>query len=361
MNPVLTLALAIGVVGANSLAIGPLAGAISRSFPGISPADVLVASSAYGATTALSAVFLAPNIGRLGARRALLLAIATLSLALAATSVAPTLGLVVLFQGAAGIAAGVCLPTIYGFAADFAPPGRQNETLGKVLTGWTISLVFGVSIAALLADLVHWRLVFSGLSALGLLICLGLATVIPNDTRGGAVVPSPLEALKVPNIAPVLVSVCAFMIAFYGVYAYVGPHVNEGLNGSTTMAGLVTLSYGTGYGVATFLDPRIDRLGRRRAGPVVFGSLIVTYLALGLAGQTYGPLVAMAFFWGIGQHLGMTILVGRLTSISLRNRTRSLAFIVASPMPRSSWARRRSAWSMTWAVSRRPPSRQPSP
>lgn len=322
MRPVFVLALAIGVIGANSLAIGPLAGAIARSFPGVAPAGVLFASSSYGATTALSAILLAPNIGRIGARRALLLAMGALSLSLGATAATPNLLVIVLLQGAAGLAAGVCLPTIYGFAADFAPPGRQNETVGKVLTGWTISLVFGVSLAALLADLLHWRAVFITLAVLGLVITLVLAKVIPAVARdiGSAAVPSPLDALRVPDIAPVLASVCAFMVAFYGLYAFVGPHVSEGLSGSTTMAGLVTLSYGSGYGAATLLDPIIDRLGRKRASPAVFGGLIATYAGLALTGHSYTALVLTAFLWGIGQHLGMTILVGRLTSISPRHR-----------------------------------------
>lgn len=322
MHPVLVLALAIGVIGANSLAISPLAGAISQSFEGVTPADVLLASSSYGATTALSAVLLAPNIGRIGARRALLFAIGVLALALGATAAAPTVAVMILLQGVAGLAAGIGLPAIYGFAADFAPPGRQNETVGRVLTGWTISLVFGVSLAALLADLVHWRAVYLVLAGLGVLIGFVLASVIPADARGfgRAGVPPPLAALRVPNVAPVLASVCAFMTAFYGLYAYVGPHVNEGLQSSTTMAGLVTLSYGSGYGAATLLDPGIDRLGRQRTGPFVFGGLIATYAALALVGQSYAALVVTAFLWGIGQHLGMTILVGRLTSISPRHR-----------------------------------------
>lgn len=322
MNPVLILSLAIGVVGSNSLALSPLAGSVAMSFAGKAAPDVLVASACYGAATAASAVLLAPNVGRVGARNALLWAMTLLSLALVATSLAPSLLTMILFQTAAGMAAGVCLPCIYGFAADFSPPGRENETVGKVLTGWTVSLVVGVSIAALLADVVHWRIVFLILAAAGLLITLALARMLPVDGAGGERVsaPSPFDALKVPNIAPVLLSVTAFMVAFYGLYAFVGPHVHEDLRKSTTLAGLVSLSYGLGYGAATYFDPLIDRYGRKRAGPVVFGALISTYLVLALAGVSYLSLLLTAFAWGICVHLGMTILVGRLTSISPRNR-----------------------------------------
>ncbi len=322
MNPVLVLSLAIGVVGSNSLALSPLAGSVAQSFAGKTAPDVLVASAFYGATTAASAVLLAPNVGKVGARRALLVAMTTLSLALAATSFAPTLSSLVLFQALAGIAAGVCLPCIYGFAADVAPPGRENETVGKVLTGWTVSLVVGVSVSAFLADLVHWRIVFTILSAAGFLITYVLSGMIPAPSAetDPVAAPSPFEALKVPNIAPVLFSVSAFMIAFYGLYAFVGSHVHEDLGRSTTLAGLISLSYGLGYGAATLFDPYIDRYGRQRAGPIVFGALITTYVVLSIAGQAYLSLLIVAFCWGICVHLGMTILVGRLTSISPRNR-----------------------------------------
>ena len=40
-----------------------------------------------------------------------------------------------------------------------------------------------------------------------------------------------------------------YMIAFYGLYAYIGAHFKSALNTSTSFAGLVTLAYGVGFGV----------------------------------------------------------------------------------------------------------------
>ena len=161
MKPVWVLMSAIGVVGANSLVLSPIATDVARSFAGRGASDVMLASAVYGAGTALSALFLAPQADRIGLKRALLWALTVLAAALVASALAPTLPVLVLAQGVTGLGAGLALPAIYGLAADIAPKGQESETLGKVLTGWTLSLVAGVSLSAVLADLLHWRAVFA--------------------------------------------------------------------------------------------------------------------------------------------------------------------------------------------------------
>jgi len=83
-------------------------------------------------------------------------------------------------QAAAGLCAGVALPAIYGLAADVGPNGRESETLGKVLTGWTLSLVAGVSLSAVVSDLVGWRAVYAVLAigAAALALAIGRGAMI---------------------------------------------------------------------------------------------------------------------------------------------------------------------------------------
>lgn len=78
---VLLLTAAIAVIGANSLALSPIAATVAASFAGRSAADVVTAAALYGLATAFSALMLASLSNRIGAERALVRALLVLSLA----------------------------------------------------------------------------------------------------------------------------------------------------------------------------------------------------------------------------------------------------------------------------------------
>ena len=317
---VLMLTAAVGVVGSNSLVLGPIATVVGQSF-GASASDVLVASAAYGIAVAVSALTLAPQVDRIGAGRVTVLALGLMALALTLTALAPGVPMLVAAQLLAGLAAGAALPAIYSLSAEVADPGREAETLGLVLTGWTLALVAGVSLAGPVADFIHWRAVFAGLAALALLMSVALHVRLagrgaPMDGRRT----SPLTALGTPGILPGLFGVAAFMTAFYGVYTYLGPHVQTVLGRSAAMTGLLTLSYGAGFGLAVPLDRMVDRLGPARMAPVLLFTLVGVYVALAAAMGSFAALVAMCFVWGLVNHAAMTLLVARLSALAPSRR-----------------------------------------
>ncbi len=120
-----------------------------------------------------------------------------------------------------------------------------------------------------------------------------------------------------------LISVAFFMAAFYGPpYAYLGTHMTQVLGVSTALTGLVTLSYGIGFGLAAPLDGLVDRYGPPvRATPVVLTLLVGIYLALGAVHDSATGILIMALIWGgVVQHLGMNLLVGRLATIDPSRR-----------------------------------------
>jgi predicted MFS family arabinose efflux permease len=118
------------------------------------------AGAAYGAATALSALPLAPAIDRVGARRALVLALPLLALALVGSAAATGWVTLAFAQGLAGLAAGVILPATYALATTTAPPGQEAQALGRVRMGWSMSLVAGVPLSAWVAELVSWQASF---------------------------------------------------------------------------------------------------------------------------------------------------------------------------------------------------------
>ncbi|ESZ29972.1 MFS transporter [Mesorhizobium sp. L2C084A000] len=309
----------IAVIGSNSLVLGPIAPAVASSF-GTSVPAVMIAAAAFGLGTSASALFLARYIDRLGARRMLQGALLLLALALVASAAAPTVIMLVSAQLLAGIAAGIAMPAIYASAAAIAPPGRESGTIGVVLTGWTLSMVAGVSLSAVLADLVHWRAVFAAVAVLAAIAWMGLTVTSLSDIRKAGPAPAPLEALGIPGILPLLVACAAFMTSFYGVYGYLGDHLHVGLGQPVSANGLAALAYGIGFGTAALLDGVIDRLGARRVMPFAYLLVAVVYVAMATTSGSFGLTLTMVAIWGLANHFGLNVLVMRLSALDPSRR-----------------------------------------
>ena len=309
----------IAVIGSNSLVLGPIAPAVASSF-GTSVPTVMIAAAAFGLGTSASALFLARYIDRLGARRMLQGALLLLALALVASAAVPTVIMLVAAQLVAGIAAGIAMPAIYASAAAIAPPGRESGTIGVVLTGWTLSMVAGVSLSAVLADLVHWRAVFAAVAVLAALAWAGLTITSLSDIRKAGPAPAPLEALSTPGIVPLLVACAAFMTAFYGVYGYLGDHLHVGLGEPVSANGLAALAYGVGFGTAALLDGAIDRLGARRVMPFAYLLVAAVYVAIAATSNSFGLTLAMVAIWGLTNHFGLNVLVTCLSALDPSRR-----------------------------------------
>ncbi|PAU75544.1 MFS transporter [Halomonas salipaludis] len=310
------LTAAIAVIGANSLALSPIAAAVAASFPGRSAADVMTAAAVYGLATAGSALLLAALADRIGAERALVRALLVLCVALGLGALSPALWTLIAAQGLAGLAAGVALPSIYTLTAQVAAQGRESQTLSFVLTGWTLSLVVGVGLAALLADLLHWRAVFTVLALVAVVLALGISRCHHWGTRaGGETRSSSLQALRIPGIRSVLLNVAAYMTAFYGLYTYLGPHLGEVLQLPASFAGLAIAVYGLGFGAAAPLGRLVDRHGASAAACVSFAGLMLVYLGLMAAVQLPLALLALCLAWGVGNHLGLNLLMRQLAEL----------------------------------------------
>jgi predicted MFS family arabinose efflux permease len=257
--PVWLLMLAVAVIGSNSLALSPILSDVAADLEA-SPVAVARANAAYGGATALSALCLGGLIDKFGAERMLLAGFVALSCAMLGSAAATHWAGLALAQAAAGLAAGIMLPATYALTAAVAPPGRGAETLGQVLTGWSLSLVAGVPLSAYIASALSWRASYIGFAAMLALAGLLLSRQSVRVERG-RVDTTMRDALRRPGVAALLVICLLFMTAFYGVYAYLGDHLRSLLGMTATQAGFVVLAYGAGFGLAMFADRAVDRIG----------------------------------------------------------------------------------------------------
>ena len=314
----------VAVVGSNSLALGPIAPDIASDL-GATITATLRASAAFGLGTAISALLLARYIDYKGARFILSCALAVLALSFGVCTWAPNVAVLVIGQLFAGLAAGVALPACYTSAAIIAPAKQESKVLGMVLIGWTVSLVFGVSLSALISDSFHWRLVYLTLaviSAGGFILVK--RSDIPNRTSK-ANASSPITAFKVSGVPYLLFVVACYMTAFYGVYNFVSDHIVESLNLSVKANAWIAVSYGIGFALATLLDPLLDRLtsgspSATRLPNIALSCLACVYILLALASSSYLALVLAAGVWGMFNHLGLNILVAALNATDSSQR-----------------------------------------
>lgn len=309
----------VAVIGSNSLGLGPIAPEVAQSLGSTVPI-VMMAAAAFGLGTAASALFLARHIDRIGARRMLQFALALLAAALASSAMSPVVSVLIACQLVAGIASGIALPAIYSSAAAIAPPGRESRTIGVVLTGWTLSMVVGVALSAVLADFVHWRAVFAAIAILALAAIAMLSIGKYREVLVTEAAPLPLEALKITGIKPLLIACAAFMAAFYGIYGYLGDYLHNGLGQPVSANGLAALVYGMGFGAATLLDNVIDRFGAKRVMPAAFLATGTVYVGMALLGSSFTAVLIAVFLWGLANHFGLNVLIMRLSTIDPARR-----------------------------------------
>jgi predicted MFS family arabinose efflux permease len=304
------LTAAVAVIGSNSLVLSPILADVAAGL-GTTVVAVSRAIASYGGATALSAFALAPRIDRVGPRRALVGGMAGLVAATLLSAAAPHWTVLLLAQAVAGLGAGVALPSIYALATAIAPAGRESAVLGRVLAGWSISLVAGVPASALVADLAGWRAPFLALAGLAGLALLG-ARRLPKGGGGIGTTrarPRPLAPLGYPGVPALLAECLVFMAAFYGVYAFVGDHVRATLGLSAGGAGLLVLAYGLGFGGASLGDRLIDRAGPGRALPRALLAVAAVYALLAPAIASLPAVVALAALWGFANHFGLNALI----------------------------------------------------
>ena len=192
--------------------------------------------------------------------------------------------------------------------------------MGLVLTGWTLSMVGGVTLSAHVAALWGWRSVFILLTvAMVAVLAVVQHARFPAQSVSDRIT-SPVSALRVPGITPALFSVLMLGTGFYGIYNYLGAQLSGVLGREVSDAGLLTLFYGVGFGAATLLDPWLDRVGPRRGLLVVFLALSTYYLMMSQVAGRYPVLVVMMFGWGVLQHLGLNLTVSRLNRLDPSQR-----------------------------------------
>ena len=174
---VVVMALASGLVVANSYYAQPLVDGIARQLHASTTSiGLVVTASQVGYAVGLA--FLVP-IGDLVERRRLLsLVLAGTTAALVAMALAPTwqaLAAAALLTGVSSVVGQVLVP----FAADLAADDERGKVIGEVMTGLLLGILLSRVAAGLVAQVAGWRTVFGCAAALMVLTTILLRRELP--------------------------------------------------------------------------------------------------------------------------------------------------------------------------------------
>lgn len=311
----------VAVVGSNGLLLSPILSDVAYSLA--APLNsAAIAMSSYGAGTAISALFLAPLIDRYGASWALKTGLIALLLSLFGSALASSVAMLIFFQASAGIGAGLILPSAYSLATQSTSPKFASQALGRVLTGWSLSLVAGVPLSALITEYGGWRVAYLCLavSATIILGCFPQAPRYPKRNQENAGWPTPFRALKETGVRPLLTVGLAFTSSFYGTYAFVVQETHEVLRTSTAQAGIVVLAFGIGFASASIANRWVGHIGPQKVLPWLLMINAAIYVAMPLTMAYFAALLAVAFCWGFANHLTLNSIVLLLSQSSNAQR-----------------------------------------
>lgn len=319
-TPLLLLTLSIAAVGIQALMLSPLLTDIAAGL-GTQAKEIGFAASAYGVGVASAALLAAPQLGRWPKRAAIRIAFAVLAFSLFLCAFAWDWRVLAGAQLIAGLASGVIIPATYALTGDIAPPDRRSQDLGKVLFGWSIAMVAGVPLAAVLSAFVGWRGTFLIVGAVAAIMPFAGA-LLPKVTSFGTVGERVryMDVLRLPGAWVGYLSTFAYMIAFYQTYTFIGDHVRQTHGAGAWLGGTISLAYGIGFGVGVVFDKVIDRKGPTRMLPLGLALVSINYIVLPFAAERVLTVMAWPFFWGLANHFCMTVLISYMNSLSPRLR-----------------------------------------
>ena len=293
---VVVMALASGLVVANSYYTQPVVSIIAETFSASTTSvGLVVTASQIGYAVGLA--FLVP-LGDLIERRRLLTGVLSVTaLCLVAMAVAPTwqvLGAAALLVGVSSVVGQVLVP----FAASLAAEHERGRVIGTVMTGLLLGILLSRVVAGLITEALGWRAMFWIAAALmvltGLLLRRELPRVAPPaQLRYGALLRSVVALVREEPLLRRRMAYGALTYASFGVFwTPIGFLLaGEPYYFSDAQIGLFTLFGVAGALAARFAGRLADRgYGHVQTGPFVAATAL-SFLLLWLGEQ---HLVALA-------------------------------------------------------------------
>ncbi|MBD8485014.1 MFS transporter [Frigoribacterium sp. CFBP 8759] len=256
----------------------------------------------------------------------LLIAITGLVVANTVTALSPVIALALVSRFVAGAFSGVIWGMLAAYGRRISPPDRAGLSLAIVSAGAPVGFAFGTPLGSWLGTAFDWRWSFGGLSLLGVVVFVLVATIVPDAAPAPAGARLSLgRVFRIPGIAVILAVIAAWMLAHNTIYTYVSPYLRAG--GSGLGVDVTLLIYGiASIGGIVVTGALLDRHPRA----LLHGSVAVFVVAgvVLLVGHASVPAVVVAaVLWGVTFGGASAQLQAALTTVGGDNADVANAFL----------------------------------
>lgn len=308
--------------------------ALSREF-GVGAAEISSIMTASTLAIAMTAPFTGAIADVLGRKWVIAAAMLAVVVPMVGAALAPDVEALIAWR----FIQGLLLPPIFAvtvaYIGDEWPPAQVAGVAGIYIAGSSLGGFCGRFLPGLLGDLLGWRAAFLALAGLSLAGAVMVTLLLPREK---AFVRSPglcasarqmLRHLKNPQLLATYGIGFGVLFNFIAVFTYVSFHLAAPpYHFSSTLLGLIFVTYLAGTVIAPMTGWMVAQLGRRR--------FVVTVIAAWAGGallMLLAPLPAiiagLTFCAGCGM-LCQTIATGYVTEIAKEGRSSAVGLYVTS-------------------------------
>lgn len=146
---------------------------------------------------------------RLGRRPILVAAVVTMAAARIGLAWSETYASAVAWQLVTGLGGGAFMGTVFATVSELMPPAQRGRALGWVITGQSLSLVFGVPLITFIGGLGGWRVAILSQGLAALAAALGVGLAVPPALRATPGTARPATSLVKVFTPPILAYLAA--------------------------------------------------------------------------------------------------------------------------------------------------------
>lgn len=320
----LSLAYFVQATGALSV-VGSLT-AIAAEWQ-LSDAQAALLITVFGITFALAAPLLQVVVGHVPRRRQVLIGLSLFSAAALAFALAPGYGALLSARVAMGLGAALVGPVLGALAAGLVEQKQQGSAIAMVLLGLSLSGLVGIPIATWAAQAWGARILFLGVSVVGVLTAFLIRLTVPAQASGQSISLSTLGRILFDRaLLPAYLVVFFIAGSVYATYALIAPIIREVFHGD---AGTVSAAMAI-LGVAGVVGNLfVVRAARRYSADAMLvlgmGLLGADLVVLLLAPPSFALLFGVLVLWAFATDIVWPTQQRRIVELSAELRGVALA------------------------------------
>ena len=307
---------------------------LSREF-GVGVAEISTIMTASTLAIALTAPFTGAVADVLGRKRVITAAMLAVVVPMIGAASAPDVQALVVWRFIQGLRLPPIFAITVAYIGDEGPPAQVAGIAGIYIAGSSLGGFSGRFVPGVLGDLFGWRAAFLALAGLSLVGAIMVGLLLPREKRFvrshglSASTRQMRRHLKNPQLVATYGIGFGVLFNFIAVFTYVSFHLAAPpYHFSSTLLGLIFVTYLCGTVIAPMTGWVMARLGRRR-----FLLAVIAAWAGGALLMLLAPIAAiiagLTFCAGCGM-LCQTISTGYVTEIAREGRSSAVGLYVAS-------------------------------